>query len=156
MAALFLIGFPLPYMENDITGRVGTRTSNVIRASMRRKNLKNRFSRLHNNHTVLHWVLLPQRNSDLTACVQLFIFVCIHKYLIASEAKKVERKLVFEHCHISTFEWASGFWSNTDLVPRSRFGGSRTKKQGRGGGEGRGGNEIWQNTNRNERWLAVP
>ena len=31
-----------------------------------------------------------------------------------------------------------------DLVPRSRFGGSRTKI-GEGGGEGRGGNEIWQN-----------
>ena len=43
---------------------------------------------------------------------------------------------MFEHCHISTFEWASGFWSNTDLVPRSRFGGSRTKKQGRGEGKG--------------------
>ena len=25
------------------------------------------------------------------------------------------------------------------------------KKTGEGGGEGRGGNEIWQNTNRNER-----
>ena len=40
-------------------------------------------------------------------------------------------------------------FNNSDLVPRSRFGGSRTKKQGRegeGGGEGRGGNEIWQNT----------
>ena len=35
-----------------------------------------------------------------------------------------------------------------DLVPRSRFDGSRTKKKGGGGegGEGRGGNEIWQNT----------
>ena len=32
-----------------------------------------------------------------------------------------------------------------DLVPRSRFGGSRTKNGG-GGGEGRGGNGIWQNT----------
>ena len=38
--------------------------------------------------------------------------------------------------------------NTVDLVPRSRFGGSRTKNRGRGeeGGEGRGGNEIWQNT----------
>ena len=31
-----------------------------------------------------------------------------------------------------------------DLIPRSRFGGSSLKKTGEGGGEGRGGNEIWQ------------